>query len=311
MLHFVLPLIGSVAGLGLAGCFGFYYNIFYSPNADQNNDYTIPPRLTGEAKERSIALISQLNARPYERVCVTSFDGLQLAGRYYPVRQGAPLAILFHGYRGTPTRDFCGGTEVCLNAGYNVLLVEQRAHCSSEGHTIAFGINERYDCLTWTRFAIDRFGPDVRILLGGISMGGGTVLMASELPLPDNVRGILADCPFTSPREIIQTVSRRRGMPPRLVWPLIAAGARLYGGFSPDSANAIDAVRHAKVPILLIHGEEDGFVPCEMGRRIAAAAPDRIELHTFPGAGHGTSYLSDTERYTRLVTDFCRRIFED
>ena len=308
MIQFVLPLLVSVTGLGLAGCYGFYRSVFYSPNARQNDDHVIPLRLTGEVRERSLALIDRMNARPYEHVSVMSFDGLRLAGRYYQVRQGAPLAILFHGYRGTPTRDFCGGADICLNAGYNVLLVEQRAHCSSEGHTISFGVNERYDCLTWTQYAIERFGPDVQILLAGISMGGGTVLMASELPLPENVRGILADCPFTSPREIIQWVSRSRGMPTRLVWPLISAGAHLYGGFSPNAASSIEAVKHAKVPILLIHGEADTFVPYEMGRRIAAAAPERIEMHSFPGAGHGTSYLSDTERYTRIVTDFCRRV---
>lgn len=311
MLHFALPLLGSVAGLGLAGAYGFYRYVFYSPFSWQNNDYYLPAQLTDEERARSRALIDKLNARPYERVSVTSFDGLRLAGRYYSIRQGAPLAILIHGYRGTPSRDFCGGADLLFTAGYNVLMTEQRATCSSEGHTISFGVNERYDCLTWTRYAVERFGPDVRILLVGISMGGGTVLMSSALPLPENVRGIFADCPFTSPRDIILEVSRRRGYPVPLVWPLISSAARLYGGFSPDDASALEAVKHAKVPILLIHGEEDAYVPCYMGRKIAEAAPDRIEFHTFPGARHGMSYFTDTERYTRLVTDFCRRVLED
>ena len=308
MKKLALSLLGSAAGLSLAGAYGLYRYIFYSPVPGQNDDHAILLPMSDETKARSLALIDRMNALPYERVSATSFDGLRLAGRYYHVRQGAPLAILCHGYRGTPSRDFCGGAEICLNAGYNVLLIEQRAHCSSEGHTITFGVNERRDCLTWTRYAVERFGPEVRILLVGISMGGGSVLMASELPLPENVRGILADCPFTSPREIILDVGRHRSLPADLLWPMVALGAHLYGGFSPNAASAIEAVKHAIVPILLIHGEADRLVPCEMGRRIAAAAPDRVELHTFPGAEHGTSYLSDTERYTRIVTDFCRRV---
>jgi len=63
------------------------------------------------------------------------------------------------------------------------------------------------------------------------------------------------------------------------------------------------------VPILLIHGEADRFVPCELSRQIAEANPEMIEFHTFPGAGHGVSYLADTERYTKLVRDFCEKIF--
>ena len=307
----VLPVLGSAAGIGFAGAYGLYRYIFYSPVGRQNDDHAISlPYLSDEALARSHALIDRLNARPYERVSVTSFDGLRLAGRYYYSRQGAPLVILCHGYRGTPARDFCGGAEICLSAGYNVLLIEQRAHCSSEGHTISFGVNERYDCLTWTQYAAERFGPKVRILLAGISMGAASVLMASALPLPENVRGILADCPYTSPRDIILEVGRHRGLPADAFWPLVRLAARLYGGFSPDGADAAEAVKHAKVPILLIHGEADAFVPCAMSRRIAAAAPDRIELHTFPGAGHGVSYLTDTARYTRLVTDFCRRVLE-
>ena len=37
------------------------------------------------------------------------------------------------------------------------------------------------------------------IFLCGISMGCATTLMAAGLDLPDNVKGIIADCGFTSP----------------------------------------------------------------------------------------------------------------
>ena len=190
-------------------------------------------------------------------------------------------------------------------------MIEQRAHCSSEGKTISFGVNERQDCLDWTRYAVNRFGPETRILLMGISMGAASVLMASALPLPENVRGIIADCPYTSPKAIICEVARQRGLPGRVMWPFVELSARLYGRFSPSSADAVEAVKHASVPILLIHGEADSFVPCDMGRQIAAANPSLIEFHTFPGAEHGISYLTDTPRYTEIVNQFCRRVLCD
>ena len=91
-------------------------------------------------------------------------------------------------------------------------------------------------------------------------------------------------------------------------FPLVKLGARVLGGFSLTSASAVTAVQHAQVPILLIHGEADDFVPCEMSRVIAQANPEMIERHTFPDAGHGLSYLVDTARYARLVEDFCKKI---
>ncbi len=65
-----------------------------------------------------------------------------------------------------------------LREGHNVLMIEERAHLESEGHTITFGIKERYDALDWIRYALQRFGEDTRIILVGISMGAATVLMA-------------------------------------------------------------------------------------------------------------------------------------
>lgn len=299
----------ALAGTGTAGLYALYRYIFHAPDRRYSNDFafTLPDRPDAD-RERVAALIARLNGRCFERVHITSFDGLRLAGRYYRNRAGAPLAILCHGYHGTPARDFCGGADVCLAAGFNLLMIEQRAHCTSEGRTITFGVNERRDCLDWARYAASRFGPDVKIVLAGISMGASAALMASALPLPENVRGIIADCPFTSPKEIITRVARRRGYPAEALWPLIALSARAFGGFDPTAADAAEAVKHARVPILLLHGEADGFVPCDMGRRIAAANPALIELHTFPNAGHGMSYLADTPRYTALVNEFCNRV---
>ena len=92
------------------------------------------------------------------------------------------------------------------------------------------------------------------------------------------------------------------------LFPFVRLAAKLFGGFTLGGVNAASAVRHTKVPVLLIHGEADGLVPCRMSREIAAANPGMIELHTFPGAGHGLSYLADTGRYTALIEAFCQKI---
>ncbi len=298
----------ALAAILLGAAYVTYRMVFYSPNKTQNDDFSLPVSDQTEPLLETIkTMIREVNAIPYERVSVTSSDGLRLAGRYYHQRDGAPLAILFHGYRGTPARDFSGGTQLYRDEGFNLLMIEERAHCTSEGHTVTFGVKERQDCLKWVEYARKRFGEDTPVLLCGISMGAATVLMASGLQLPDCVKGIVADAPFTNPKEIIVKVCRDRKLPPRIVWPLLRLGARIYGGFDPTGADAAEAVKRSPVPILLIHGEDDRFVPCEMGRRIAAANPDRVELHTFPHAGHGLSFLVDRPRYERIARAFLAR----
>ncbi len=307
----VLIIVLAAAVLVLAALFVVYWIAFHSPNGTQNDDTSVHRSdQTEPLMDTILEMIRKLNGEPYERVYITSEDGLRLAGRYYFRRDGAPLILCFHGWRGTPSRDFSGGASFYLARGFNVLLIEERGQCSSEGHTITMGVMERRDCLRWIDYALERFGPDSELMLAGISMGAATVLMASGMELPANVKGIVADCPFTTPLAILTKVCAEFRLPPAVSRPLLIGAARLFGRFdaADPEADAAAAVKRSRTPILLIHGEDDRFVPCDMGRAIAAANPEMVELHTFPGAGHGLSFLVDRPRYEALVGAFCGRV---
>ena len=288
-----------------------YRIAFYSRSRGRTEDiYDIPTSAQYQPKrEHMRRLIEDFAAVPFEVVEITSRDGLPLRARYYHSADSAPLEIQFHGYRGSAIRDFCGGAPLGLSLGHNVLLVDQRAHGASGGSTISFGIKERYDVLDWVAYARKRFGADVPIGLYGVSMGAATVLMAAGLELPDNVRGVVADCPYSSPEAIIRKVAREdMHLPAALAMPFIRLSARLFGRYSIREASAVEAVRKAKIPILVIHGEDDRFVPCAMSREIHAANPDLVTLETFPEAGHGLSYIVDPKRYKHLVVGFEKEI---
>ncbi len=253
-------------------------------------------------------IFAQLAAREYEDVSIVSHDGLTLMGKYYHIRDGAPLAIAFHGYRSCGMTDFAGGSELCFEMGHNLLLIEQRSHGRSQGRAITFGILERLDCLGWVNYAVERFGPDIKIVLYGISMGATTVLMASGLTLPENVKGIVADCPYSSPTAIIKSVCKKMHYPPNLSYPFVWLGARIFGNFDLNATTAAEAVKLAKVPILVIHGEADDFVPAAMSEEVFNASPEYVQRETFPGADHGISYLVDEARYKKIVTAFTKQI---
>jgi len=281
-----------------------YRTAFYTSKKHREETMPLPAgEQYTESAEKTNALMKELALLPFEEVSVTSFDGLKLSGRYYHIKDGAPLHIQFHGYRGSALRDFCGGSKLAREMGHNTLLVDQRSQGKSEGCTISFGINERMDAKSWVEYAVSRFGRDTEIFLSGISMGASTVLMASAFSLP-NVKGILADCPYSSPRKIIRKVIRDMRLPASVVYPFVKLAARILGRFSLESADCIESVKNASVPILLIHGEDDRFVPKEMSEEIHSANPDKISLHLFPGAGHGLSYMKDTKRYEAVSREF-------
>lgn len=284
-----------------------YAVVFKSPHKNQNNIHKLPTSEQYlEKRERMLELVDTLAAVPCERVSIVSSDGLRLSGRYYHTADGAPLDIGFHGYRATAIRDFSGGSKISFELGHNLLLVDQRAHGESEGNNLSFGIRERFDCLDWVNYAVERFGESTKINLYGVSMGAATVLMASGLDLPSNVCRIVADCPYSSPKDIICKVARDYKLPPKLVWPFIAFGAKVFAGLDLTEITAAEAVKKSKTPIMIIHGEDDRFVPDYMSLQVQEANPQMVSRHTFPDAGHGISFLKDPERYRKLVIEFLK-----
>jgi len=303
-------LLCIVLAVIFGGAYYAYRIPFYSPNKNREAIPEVKGKEYEPFKPLFKDLFHDLQNRPCEFVTVRSHDGLSLSGRYYHQKDGAPLAIGFHGYRSSWLTDFCGGADIAFRTGQNLLLIDERAHGRSEGRTITFGILERQDVLSWARYAEQRFGADTPLFLSGISMGASTVLMAAELPLPESVVGIVADCPYSSPEAIIRRVCAQRGFPPALTMPYVHLAARVLGGFRLRACSALEAVTQAKIPILLIHGEADNFVPCDMSRAIREACASECTLLTFPGAEHGTSFLADAGRYRTALQTFMARCLE-
>lgn len=301
-------LIGILTVVAVSVFFVSYYTYYQCFRADPlraDDPYSpIRGKQYEESRENMLRVTKIMDTTHCEDVTIMSRDGLQLCGRYYHTQDGAPLQIMFHGYRSLALRDCAGTFILAKKMGFNVLAIDQRSHGKSAGKAITFGIYERLDCLEWVNYAVKRFGTNVPIVLSGLSMGGATILMASELDLTDNVCCIMADCPYSSPKTIIRKVCKDRGFNEKLVYPFIRIGARIFGGFSVEESSAEEAVKHSKLPILLVHGEDDRFVPCEMSRRIFAACPGNAQLHTFPGAGHCLAYMTDPLRYEDVVTRF-------
>lgn len=302
--------IGGAVGIALLALlisFICFYRVFCLPKPKPlgEDEYPIPDGEIYEVfREEMVAWIKMTRAMPRQRIRITSFDGTPLCGTYYECKEGAPLEILFHGYQGSAERDLSGGVERCFALGRNALIVDQRGSGDSGSRITTFGIRERKDCLAWVDYACKRFGKDVEIILTGISMGGATVLMASGEPLPDNVVCVLSDCGYSSPKAIICKVIRDMHLPAGLVYPFVKLGACIFGGFDLEEASPIEAVKRSHTPTILIHGDHDDFVPCDMSRELYEACAAKKSFVTIPGAGHGLAYPVDREKYLAALRDF-------
>ena len=308
-LWIVFAVVGLAAAAVLIGSYVCFRMAFYVPDSSRPD----PEEIQGPDGSIYVPYhddmyrwAREMRAMPQRHVYITSHDGLRLHARFFEYAPGASVEIMFHGYRGTAERDLSGGVQRCFSLGRSVLLVDQRAHGESEGRTISFGAKERLDCLSWIRWANEHFGcPEIALF--GVSMGAGTVLLATALDLPENVLCAVADCPYSRAEDVITAVGERMHMPRGLTRWLARGAARVFGGFRLKDASPADALRQARIPVLLLHGEADRLVPCEMSAVLEENCASTVVRHTFPGAGHGLSYLVDRERYTAAVIGFVER----
>ena len=305
--YVLLGILGGVLFLILIASLACFFKVFYSRKRKifGPDEYDIPPGRAYEAfREDIIAWTKQIRSMPHENIEIKSYDGLTLRGTYYEYSPDATVELLFHGYRGTAERDLCGGIERCFALGRSVIIIDQRAGGKSDGHVITFGHREHRDCLTWIDYATRRFGKDRKLVIGGVSMGAATVMMAAGTDLPDNVVCVMADCGYSSTKEIIIHVIKQIKLPVYPTYWLIRLGAILWGGFDIEKGSPMEAVRKARVPVVFLHGDADHFVPHDMSVRLHNACASQKKMVTIKGAGHGLAFPVDRKGYVDALREF-------
>ena len=239
---------------------------------------------------------------PKQSVYIKSYDGLKLHAELLKAEEPTDkIIILFHGYRSVARNDFSCAIPYYNSLGMDILLVDQRAHGLSEGKLITFGVKERFDVRSWVNYVRELYGENKKIYLSGISMGSSTVMMASNLV--DNVDGIVADCGYTSPREIIEIVAKKRYALPKWCVAPVGLAAKLFGGFD-YSYSAKTALAETKAPVLFIHGSADDFVPCYMTEQTYESCSADKKKVIVPDAPHGYSFLFAMDEVKSAIEGF-------
>lgn len=304
----VLAIITSVVFLALLFALILFLKIFYSkPRKKKDKDYCPLPsdKRYKPYYSKMIEWIKIASTFDHQKYNIISDDGLKLCGKFYKFYDDAPIEIMFHGYRGDSVRDLSGGIIRAKKVGHNILAVDNRASGESEGSVITFGIKEHSDCLKWINFVIDNVEKDAKIILSGVSMGASTVLMASGCKLPKNVIGIIADCGYSSPKEIIKEVIKGMHLPASLIFPFVWLGAKIFGRFNLTEFSPKEALKKTTIPVFFIHGDKDDFVPLYMSEiNFESCSSKKKKLVITTNAWHALCYMVNEQEYEKEVIEF-------
>lgn len=311
----VLGVVAAVGAVAAAGEYAIAKYFFNRTMIRSNAKRERTQNMSGTEWDLYIPHIREckekLSQMPHEDMYIMSGDGLKLHATYFPNEGSKKVVICFHGYTSEGMNDYSTLAIFYKQNGYNLLLVDERAHGQSEGTYIGFGCLDRHDAKLWIDEMIKKHGEDCKILLHGDSMGGSTVLMTTGLELAPQVKAAVSDCAFSSAWDVFSSVLKNMYHLP--AFPLMQISNRMIykkAGYKLDECDARVEVAKARIPILFIHGSADSFVPCSMVHELYEACKTEKKLVIVEGAGHVESCYRDSELYEGAIEEFIFPIME-
>ena len=172
--------------------------------------------------------------------------------------------------------------------GYRGVLVDARGHGASSGEFLSYGVREVEDYRQLLDELERRGLLAGRLGVYGVSYGAGCAVQLAGADA--RVAAVVAVAPFSSLRSEVHAYALQ--VLPWAEWfgdgwvgaALERAGQ--IGGFDPDRADGVAAVRNSAAHFLLIHGREDAKIPWRESWRLHEAGMEKSEIIVVPGEGH-------------------------
>lgn len=241
-----------------------------------------------------------------EDLTLISHDGLKLKGHFYDNKSDR-LAIIVHGY-GSDYREMGSYAKLFANMGYNILALENRAHGKSEGKLIGMGWIDRLDILDWINLMVEK-NPKCKILLFGLSMGGSAVCMTLGEVLPKNVVCAISDSAFSNVYDQINFVFNPKNIKIKTIFMNMFNNymCRAYM-FDFKKADAKQALKKSSLPVMLIHGNDDKYVPVDNIYSLSESISDfRKDIYVVSEADHAMCYAVSPRKYENKIREFLKK----
>ncbi len=254
-------------------------------------------------------------SRNWQDIRMPSRFGYSLTGTFIPNPQTTDKTLIFlHGFSESRLAGL-SYLNIYLNAGYNLLLVDSRAHGESGGQSVTWGVYEKHDVDQWVDWLRHRF-PKGTIGMHGISMGAATALLHAGLNESNKrVAFYIADSAYSDLESLLADQMSQRlqlpgNIPPQVLLPYANAVTYLRARFTFGAASPLRVVQQVTTPVLYIHGEADRLVPASMSQQLYSMTKGQRQIQLFPRADHVSSIYTDRSRYRTVVQGFARSIQE-
>ncbi|CAH0174267.1 alpha/beta fold hydrolase [Microbacterium sp. Bi121] len=248
---------------------------------------------------------------PWEPVLIGSPAG-PCPAWFFPA-ESSTWVIQVHG-RGVTRAECLRAVPVFHAMGLPNLVVSYRNDGEaprSRGGSYGLGASEWRDVDAAIGYAM-RHGA-VRVVLMGWSMGGAIALQtALSSGNRQAIAGLVLDSPVVDWRTVLKFQAHATGIVDPL--PALAMNAlsspltaRLSGAEDAIPFDKLDMVARAQeltIPTLILHSDDDGFVPADASHALAAARPDLVTMPSFSVARHTKIWNYDQIGWTAAITEW-------
>lgn len=300
--------ITLVVFLGINGAGLYIGNIIYKETSVLHSH--LNAQTNGRLKQ---ILENGKQKRQWEDITIASRFGYLLSATYIPNPQATDKTLIFlHGFTESRATGL-NYLDIYLNDGFNLLLVDSRAHGDSGGNSTTWGNYEKYDLDQWVDWIGHRF-PGGMIGVHGISMGAATALMHAELNEKNKrVAFYIADSSYSDFETLLALqMEQRLNLPGKMLTKLLLPYANVVAYFDSHftfcQASPIRSVRNITTPVLYIHGEADKLVPASMSLELYHATKGPRQIYLFANAGHVTAIFNDRYQYGGVIQKFVQSI---
>ncbi|MCR5420442.1 MAG: alpha/beta hydrolase [Lachnospiraceae bacterium] len=195
--------------------------------------------------------------------------------------------------------------KMYIEFGFNVIIYDIRAHGENADTICTFSIKEAKDLDILIKDTKKRY-RDISVLgIHGESLGAATTI--AVLRYKPEIDFAVADCPFAEITGVFKGVLKQMHLPAMLIYPA-SMWAKLIYGYSFSQMRPVDGLRDNEIPVLFIHGEDDGYIVPSNSKELKDATKGYSELHLIPGADHAASMLTAPDEYRRIVRKFLTKL---
>jgi Dipeptidyl aminopeptidases/acylaminoacyl-peptidases len=211
--------------------------------------------------------------------------------------------IITHGY--TWTREgSLKYAKIFYKLGYNILIYDNRSHGENRHDDVTMGYKEAKDLDEIITYVIKKYGDDVDIGLHGESLGAAITLMSLKYKRK-NVKFVVADSSYSSLKDLVRYQLTLYHLP-RLIMPTCSLLLKIFHGYFLKDVDVVKDVKDCSLPVLLIHGDNDTFIPKDEAMKLHQAIKNS-ELRLYEGCDHTQSVIKHNDEYSQMISDFLSR----